>query len=477
MRCSLAITLACLLAACPLVRAADCPADAFTLWNTGALRGANIFQGRNPGGATNGFGDGDFTQADIDDLARAGANYVQISHAGTFAEQPPYALDLAAEANLDRMIDMVSAAGLYAVIAFRSGPGRNENAISNRDAAPLDEIWRSQAAHDAWVAMLRHTAERYGSNPAVVGYSIMVEPNAYALFGFVDPPEFYLTHARELEDVNRLHVDATAAIRQVDPETPILLEPDGYGNLNWVPFLFVPTDARTVYTTHDYTPFDYTHEVVNGATYPGMYDIDGDNQKERVDQAFLATHLGALQTVSDERGVPVAITEFGVHRTAPNAATYMSDRIGIQNTLGSWAVWTWQPAGFIDPFNMHEASPVLDALKAGWAGNCVRPGGGPARDGTIMGRAFRLTKKGTIGMPLLKIKITVDQLTTTTRQKPKKGSYALTVTAGTHQVSAFAGKKQVCRVGATDGPETAAVAVNGLVRVDVYCGKRAVTAP
>src|SRR5581483_11395913 len=181
------------------IRAADCPADRFDLWNVGVLRGSNVFQGRNPGGASNGIGDGDFAQSDFDDLAAAGANYVQISHAGLFAETPPYALDPVAEANLDRVVGMDAQAGLYAVIAFRSGPGRNENAISNRDGTLRETIWTDQCAHDAWVAMLKHAADRYGANPTVVGISVMVEPNAYARHNFIDPPEFYQSYANTLE--------------------------------------------------------------------------------------------------------------------------------------------------------------------------------------------------------------------------------------------------------------------------------------
>lgn len=467
---------------------AQCPADAFALWNTGILRGANVFQGRNPGGATNGFGDGDFTQADFDDLARAGANYVQISHAGTFAEQPPYALDPAAEANLDHVIEMAGAAGLYAVIAFRSGPGRNENAISNRDVTPLDLIWSVQGAHDAWVAMLRHTAERYGSNPVVVGYDVMVEPNAYALPGndFADPIPFYIDKANmgTLADVNVLHRDATAAIRQVDTETPILLEPDGFANITWLPFLTDTGDARTVYTTHDYTPFEYTHEVTPGATYPGSYDVDGDMQNELVNQAFLATFLAAIQAFSDQHGVPVAITEFGVHRTAPNAATYLSDRIGIQDTIGSWAVWTWQPLNFIDPFNMHDPSAVNEVLRTAWASNCTRlenpggggggGGGGVTGNGSITGRVWQLKKNGNVGAALLKVKVSADAVSTTTKKKPKKGTYTLAVTAGAHNVTVAAGRKKLCHVGAVDGPETLSVSVaNGETRtVNVFCAKR-----
>ena len=252
-----------------------CPSDAYSLWSAGILRGANVFQGRNPGGASTGFGDGDFTQADFDDLAAAGANYVQISHAGLFAETPPYALDSAAEANLDRIVAMAGAANLYAVIALRSGPGRNENAISNRDGPVLETIWTDAAARDAWVDMLRHTAERYGPNPTVIGYSIMVEPNDYARRGFIDPGPFYAQFAGTLEDVNVLYAMATTAIRAVDPETPILLEPEGYGNVTWLPFVTPIAAANMVYTAHDYTPFDYSHQQVPNASYPGTYTVEG----------------------------------------------------------------------------------------------------------------------------------------------------------------------------------------------------------
>ena len=141
-------------------------------------------------------------------------------------KKPPYALDPVAQENLDRVIDMAGKAGLYAVIAFRSGPGRNENAISNRDGTLLETIWTNQEAHTAWVAMVRYAAERYGSNPNVVGLSVMVEPNSYAHHGFIDPGEFYLLYSGQLEDVNVLHADSIAAIRQVSADLPVLLEPE-----------------------------------------------------------------------------------------------------------------------------------------------------------------------------------------------------------------------------------------------------------
>ncbi len=459
----------------PPAPAADCPSDAFALWSAGILRGANVFQGRNPGGASTGFGDGDFAQSDFDDLAAAGANYVQISHAGLFAETPPYALDLDAQANLDRIIGMAGAANLYAVIAFRSGPGRNENAISNRDGTVLETIWTTQAAHDAWVAMLRHTAERYGSNPTVIGYSIMVEPNNYARHGFIDPPEFYLLYSGGLEDVNVLHAQATAAIREVDTETPILLEPEGYGNVTWLPFITALADAHVVYTAHDYTPFDYSHQQTPGASYPGTYDVEG--VATLVNKAFLTTYLQPLQAYVDAHGVPVALTEFGVHRNAPEAATYLADRIAIQDTLGSWAVWVWQPADFIDPFNMHEPSPVLDVLKTAWAGNCRRAGGGGGGGvATVEGRTRKARGDGTAGKPIVKVTVTVGTASAKTRKKPTKGAYALEVPSGVQTVSAVLGKR-ACHIGTPDGPASLDVTLTAGERraVDVFCGRVAAT--
>ena len=464
------VYLAAVLFMAPTARAADCPTDAYTLWSDGIARGANIFQGRNPGGATNGFGDGDFTQTDFDELAAAGANYVQISHAGLFAETPPYALDPDAEANLDRVVGMARGAGMYAVIAFRSGPGRNENAISNRDGTVRETIWSNQGAHEAWVAMLRHAAERYGPDPTVIGFSVMVEPNAYARFGFPDPQFFYLDHSGTLEDVNRLHADAVAAIREVDPETPVLLEPDGFGNVVWLSYITPLADAHIVYTAHDYTPFDYSHQQQAGGNYPGTYDVDG--QMVPVTQAFLATYLHRLQDYVDAHGVPVALTEFGVHRTAPNAAAYLADRIAIQDLLGSWAVWVWQPAGFIDPFSVHDPSAVHDVLTTAWARNCRRAGGGGGGVATIEGRARKLQRNGRAGKPIAQVMVSVGNLSQVTRKRRKKGAYLLTVPTGAQQVRATL-PNRTCHVGAPAGPPALDIALTRDERrtIDVFCGR------
>lgn len=474
---TLAICTATLLFHCAIApaQAADCPNDKFTLWTTGSLRGANIFQGRNPGGATNGIGDGDFSQADYDELAQAGANYVHLSHAGIFAEAPPYRLDTAAFANLDAAVAKASRAGMYVGIAFRSGPGRNENAISNRDGPLNDAIWTNQAAQDAWRAMLAATAEHFRSNPRVVGLSVMVEPNAYARHGYPDPTEFYAARAGSLEDVNQLYSAATAAIRAVDSDIPILLEPEGYGNVSWLPYLRATGDRRTVYTPHDYTPYEFSHETDRRAVYPGRYEL-GAGQPVLVDATFLRGYLDTMRSYSFLHGVPVALTEFGVHRTAPRADVYLADRIAVQNSIGSWAVWVWQPAGFIDPFSVHQPSAVLSTLRNAWASNCravdTTPGGGgqPGEVGSITGRAYAVSRRGRIGRPMSGVAVTADGIQTSTTGNRKHRLYALELPAGSHQLAASA-RKRSCFINGVSGPAVATVELNAseVVSVDIYC--------
>lgn len=344
-------------------RAATCVApEEIDLWNKGVavLRGANVYQGRNidsPGV----FGDGPFTQTDFDELAAAGANYVHISHAGIFAEDAPYGVDDAAVDNLDNVIEMAGAAGLYAGIAFRSGPGRNDLSIVDAtDPRAKHAIWTSEAAQDAWVDMVRFAAERYRNDPTVVGLSVMVEPTAYSQHEFIDPEEFYPQFGGTIEDVNGLYARATAAIREVDTSTPILLEPEGHGNINWLPFLRVTGDARTVYTPHDYTPFEFLHDG------KGKYPSRKFNKKKH------RRLLGALQAFSEQHGVPVALTEFGARNIAKSAWKYIKHRIAILDEIGNWAIWNWQPAGFEDPFSVHNPSRIQDVVKAAWAANCTR---------------------------------------------------------------------------------------------------------
>ena len=386
----------------------------WALWSGGTeLRGANIYQ-RRVYPALDGshfMGSGPvgppFTQQDFDQLAGMGANYVNISHPGIFAETPPFALEPEIQANLDSLLNMIAQADLFAVISFRTGPGRSEFTFFWDEAGDWfdesylnDSIWQDQAAQDAWAAMWRHTVERYRDHPIVVGYDLMVELNSnevgsHALndpLDIRDPAEFYATHGGSLYDWNQLYPRITSAIRQVDSQTPILIGGMGYSAIEWLPYLHPTGDPRTVYVAHQYAPISYTHQWWDSlaCAYPGMCDTDWDGEDDQFDRAWLGKLLETVDTFVSAHSVPVAVNEFGVMRWEPAAAAFMDDEIDLFEQRGiNHALWEWESLWAplteeVNAFNFRfgpdptnrsdvESSDLIDTITRYWELNSLRP--------------------------------------------------------------------------------------------------------
>jgi len=378
--------------------------EKWALWTEGTrLRGANIYQRRvypelDDGCMGSGPVGPPHTQRGFDRLSAMGANYVNVSHPGLFAEMPPYVLNENMQANLDTLLGMIADADMFAVISFRTGPGRSEFTFMLDevgdwfDASYLnDAVWREQAAQDAWVAMWRYTAECYQDNPIIVGYDLMVEPNSNEVWlNEWDADEFYVNHAGTLYDWNPLQARITSAIRQVDGDTPILVGGMAYSCVEWLPYVQPNGDSRTVYTVHQYAPVVYTHQGPPlTRTYPGTFDADWDGIPERVDHSWLDSLLLTVDDFALAHGVPMAANEFGLMRWEPGAAQFMDDEMDLFEQRGmNYALWEW-PSGYEgqadnDAFNfLHGPNPgnhsdvdgseLITVIEKYWARNTVRP--------------------------------------------------------------------------------------------------------
>ena len=361
-----------------------CGADKYALWTTGALHGANVYLGdtRDEQGNRQ-FGDGGLNQYDFADLKAAGANLVVISTAGTRSVASPHQVDDAAQRNLEQAVEWAEAAGLYAVIALRSGPGRDERAITGEgdETTKLETFWTNQQAQTAYLTMLGEIAAKYRDSETVVGIDPIIEPhNSHRVAEddeqMYDPGEYFAKHGGKVEDINVFYPKATKAIRDAAPTLPILLEPEGWGGVDSLPYLQPTSDDLTVYTVHDYYPRYYTHTQRNGRPYYPNYpgEIDDSDGPAQVDQAAIETRMRQVFDYGQAHDVPIAVTEFGVHYSAHAADGYLADRILAQKPIGSWAVWVWQHTNFEDEFNINSvaASELRDVLVEAWKGNCRR---------------------------------------------------------------------------------------------------------
>ncbi|MGF1624253.1 MAG: glycoside hydrolase family 5 protein [Alphaproteobacteria bacterium] len=385
------------------------------------LRGANLHQRRvfpDLDGADF-LGAGPFgppvEQADLDRLAQAGANLVVLSHSGIFGDLPPYRLDQAALANLDRLVGMAAAADLFVVIALRSGPGRSDFAILPDGAGEWYDpsylntaIWGDLEAQQAWSAMWRVVAKHFRGHRAVVGYELMVEPNSNHIGADAadgapelwDPAAFEAAHAGSSYDWNRLYPQILAAVREVDPDMPVLIGGNGYSGAEWLPHVAVGPDPRVVYVAHIYGPFDYTHQEPGARiAYPGSIDLDWDGREDPFAADALETMLAPVDEFLVRQGPPVAVTEFGAVRWAPGVAHFLADRIaGFERRGINWAIWgwpvAWPPMGAgdnafslsfgADPSATGPAAtgpsaeaPGLAILLESWSRNVLRPSDRP----------------------------------------------------------------------------------------------------
>jgi len=383
--------------------------DKWALWVDGPnLRGANIYQRRvypeldGPEFMGPGPVGPPYTQRDLNQLAALGANYVNISHPGLFSEKPPYELDPVLQDNLDQLLSMIAQADMFAVISFRTGPGRAEFSVcclgdSWFDQSYLnDQVWADPEAQDAWAAMWRYTAERYRNHPIVAGYDLMVEPNANDVwFDEWEPEAYHQNHQGTTYDWNRFYPQIVSAIREVDAETPILVGGMGYSAAEWLPFTEPVNDPRVVYAVHQYAPHQYTHQEPGRLgqlkrSYPGQFDADDDGTDDVFDRAWLEQALSPIRGFIETHDRPVAVNEFGVMRWEPGAAQFVDDQIGLLETLGlNHALWAWEPSwepwveevnAFNlllgpDPRNQTEvpSSELLDVVKRYWARNVLRP--------------------------------------------------------------------------------------------------------
>lgn len=402
-----------LLGVAPAAAAAPAPMAKIDLWrNAGGphLRGAVIEQRRvYPDIDGTAMGPGPvgpvYTQDDFERLAQLGCNVVVISHPGLFSEKPPFALDRAMQANLDRLLQRIWKADMFAVIAFRTGPGRSEFTFYADEVGTWfgpdkmnDTVWGDAKAQAGWAAMWRAVAERYRNHPAVIGYELMVEPNSNAVGKDAvhdrprlwDPAEFERRYGGTLYDWNRLYPRIVKAIRAVDPDTPILVEPNGYGGIGFLSQLKPVDDPRTVYAVHNYEPRKYTHQSTDGQiAYPGEVDVDWDGTPDPAGPDYLKSVLAPVDAFRRATGHDLAVTEFGAMRWAKGADRYIADATALLEARGMpYTVYEWGPASSTvvpatsfnirlgpapDNLTKPGTSAYLDAIRQRWAMNRLRP--------------------------------------------------------------------------------------------------------
>jgi endoglucanase len=147
---------------------------------------------------------------------------------------------------IDAFLVLVRKYGMKAVLDLQVGPGTDNSELgSNRmswdikDQDLLIEVWRKMAAH-------------YKGNPDIYAYDVLNEPReddfVYVPGGGV---EWQLLLERAIK-----------AIREIDSDTPILVEATCWSNPNGFQLLKPINGRNLIYSPHFYSPHSYTHQLI-----------------------------------------------------------------------------------------------------------------------------------------------------------------------------------------------------------------------
>jgi len=220
-------------------------------------------------------------------------------------------------AKLDAALPLCRESGLLVVVDLHSGP--------SGPAASGENLFNSAACQEKFVQVWQQMAARYRGSEVVWGYDLLNEPIEGAV-------------SETLLDWEELAERAARAVRAIDADHAIIVEPpEGGGPHGFVNFR--PVDVPgVVYSVHMYLPHAFTHQGVLGDTslryvYPG--EIGG----KLWDKAALEAALQPAVEFQKLYGVQLYVGEFSAIRWAPDdsAYRYLRDAIDIFEAHG----WDW----------------------------------------------------------------------------------------------------------------------------------------
>ena len=218
---------------------------------------------------------------------------------------------------LDAILPLCEKYGILVCVDLHTGPGQW--------AAGDRNLFASPACQKRFIEIWQMIARRYKDSRAVWAYDLLNEPHESSV-------------SEEADDWQGLAERAARAIREIDPQRAIIVEPASGGDPSGMRTLRPIAVANVIYSPHMYAPIEFTHQGVfsPGAapvTYPGT--IAG----KPWDKAALEKVLAPTVAFQRAYGAAIFIGEFSAIRWAPDGsgARYLKDCIDIFESHG----WDW----------------------------------------------------------------------------------------------------------------------------------------
>ena len=211
--------------------------------------------------------------------------------------------------NIDKLMPLFRKYGIKIVLDVHTGPGMPQDKLLRNIIRWEPEV--QDILVRAWEKLARH----FKGNPVIYGYDLLNEPRE----------DNYIYRPGNGLDWNRLAARIATAIRKIDPETPIIIEPFLWASPSALS-CFSPVDLpNIIYSIHFYQPATYSHQA-QGKYPSGTFNKEWLRKQLQVAREFQLTY-----------NVPIFVGEFSCIRWADGAADYLRDCISIFEEYG----WDW----------------------------------------------------------------------------------------------------------------------------------------
>lgn len=214
-------------------------------------------------------------------------------------------------------------------------PARLSLASEQRREERLSPV-RERRYQEQAIAFWRALALELRGHPAIVGYNILNEPRPERA---QDTREF---------DLSAFYARVVDAVREVDPEIPIVLDAGDDAGAAAFERLRPIDDAAVLYAFHMYEPWAFIDHVNDGSVrYPGpVPDHDAPAGMRVWDARVIHSHLDAVTRWQSPHRVGssrIFAEEFGVPRTHPGAREWLTDVVAeFADRRRHWAFYSFR---------------------------------------------------------------------------------------------------------------------------------------
>lgn len=251
-------------------------------------------------------------------------------------------------------LDAAHAAGLRVVIAPLTLPGGRWS--QQNGGAFDDRIWADPAFQTQAIQFWSDLATALKDHPAIAAYNILNEPAPEREAGGIENGsdqelrDWQIAQAGGTRDLVAFYDTVIAAIREVDPVTPVMVDGGWYANprslATWPEAL---ADDRVLYAFHMYEPYAATSAPNmrrdEPLRYPGV-TTEYDGRETAWDSEVVAYHIGSAFDWAERQGVPetrIVAAEFGCMRRWPDCGAYLTDVMdAVEAHGGHWAFYSFR---------------------------------------------------------------------------------------------------------------------------------------